>query len=368
MAVLSGLRSLVVHQKRELAQSRSVEGSHIGRMMKICDFLSSQTFQVPMTLRATAVQHIKYHRRAIKRCQKRIAVYEKNIRMLDAFIAFVMSLQGCDGAVDLESFLTVHVTQPESAEAEIQRPNAVLKPLDLQKPPPFCEFMDPLSATGRIIPDFVRNVPRLTYSQVLSMFAPLPASLRTFLFDLAWRQVAYPFATLPTDLTLPRIFDLSISVLGPAFLPERMAKMTFSQVGSKRSPFKQPIISLFLMLILTDPFVIADCFWDFIQQLGVLVQALAVGSGLDALNVEVGFDQIFPYLTICVIGFGIDEILDVMSFAGAFLRYAEGMGATQFAMAHCLGLVSHIRALDAKRLRLAGEGRGDSVCRDPACS
>jgi hypothetical protein len=368
IAVLLGLRSLVVQQKTELAEYRIVEESHIGQIMKICEFLYSPTFRVPISLRATAVQHIKFHRKVIKRCQAVIAIYEKNIQTIDAFVTFVMSLPGCDGVVDLDRFLMEDVIQPEFAWAEIQRCNTVLRPLDLQKLPPFCEFMNPLSTAGRIILDFLRNIPRLTYSQVRSMFDPFPASLRTLLFDLAWQQVKYPFVKSPRGLTLPRIFDLSISVLDPVFLPERMGRMTFAQVGGKRSPFKHAINSLFLMLVLTDPFVIADCFWDFIQQLGILVQALAVGSGLDPVDVEVGFDQIFPYLTICVIGFGIDEILDVMSFTGAFLKDAAGMGTTEFAMSHCLGLLSHIRGLDAKELRLATQGRGDSGCHHPACS
>jgi hypothetical protein len=94
-----------------------------------------------------------------------------------------------------------------------------------------------------------------------------------------------------------------------------------------------------------------------LRDINVTVDYLPVIAGMEREDIELGFDAMFPYLLVAIFAFGVSEILEVFTFAGAFIEY-ETESQKQFAMTNCMGIVADIRSLnpDALHARFAAVG------------
>jgi hypothetical protein len=146
-------------------------------------------------------------------------------------------------------------------------------------------------------------------------------------------------------MELPDVFDLTPAIFNPPFLPAEVLATPFSVLNATNWPFRSASVALFDFLIETDPFVIADIFWGWVDGVAAIVRDLAGGG-----DVEIGFDTIFPCFLVAIFAFGVGEILEAFAFCGAFLEW-ETDARRQFAMTHCLGIVAYIEKMDVDGLR-----------------
>jgi hypothetical protein len=148
-------------------------------------------------------------------------------------------------------------------------------------------------------------------------------------------------------MVLPEIFDMTPRIFGPRFFPEEVLNTSFSELNCTVWPMREVSLNLFDFLIETDPFAIADLFWEWFTEIGDIAQKLGAGSGLAPEDIELGFDNMFQYYLVAIFAFGVSEILEVFAFAGSFLDYVGNDAQQQFAMTNCVGIVEYITKMNA---------------------
>lgn len=185
------------------------------------------------------------------------------------------------------------------------------------------------------------------------------ARIEQLLFDLAWQKKPFPFGIGNNRKMghrikpkLPVTPDMFPAVIGSALLPKEWAYTSFSSLNGMAWPLKPAVDLIFNMFILTNPFEIAQCFWDMIQATAQCMQKiLVINEGINPDDVEIDFDSLFPMLMICVFTFGLDEWLDNAIFTISFNEQVPDDPQLQFSMTYLEGLLTHIMALDPKALK-----------------
>jgi hypothetical protein len=120
----------------------------------------------------------------------------------------------------------------------------------------------------------------------------------------------------------------------------------------------------FEMMIVTNPFDSARVFWAITQDIGEQLRALMVRAGRRNEQVEIGFDELFAVLLVCVFAFGVTEWLQVAMYTVSFAEWVRGDTELQFAITYLESLVTHIVGMDpeaiteaAQKIRAEQEGK-----------
>ncbi|OHS93094.1 hypothetical protein TRFO_40593 [Tritrichomonas foetus] len=206
--------------------------------------------------------------------------------------------------------------------------------------------------SGRIIRRCISAFGDMTYYDIeviLKAITPKPEFLpltRHLIFDLAWEHYMFPF-TETAVMTLPNIFDLSPKIFSPPFLDEKSLNTPFNILNSTDWPFRKVSEELFTLLVETDPFVVADIFWDIITDITKIATDLAIKSGKAPEDADLGFEALFKYLLVIVFAFGVSEVIEMMAFSSFYYEFIENDPQKQFVMTHFNGLVKYINDIDA---------------------
>jgi hypothetical protein len=224
-------------------------------------------------------------------------------------------------------------------------------------------LLHPKMKSGKVIGRFEERVERLVYDDVLSIIDHLCQErsefrrIESLLFDLAWSKQPYPFGFSEKrnpkagKWVLPVKGDMFPAVIGPTVLNTDFAFTPFSVLNGLRWPFKAAVNKIFDMMIMTNPFDIARVYWSVIQEAAKCMQRVLVIGGLNPDEIEIDCDSLCPVLMICVFAFGIDEWMQVATYAVSFSEHTRDDPELQFAMTYLEGLVTHIIALDQQDLR-----------------
>jgi hypothetical protein len=216
-------------------------------------------------------------------------------------------------------------------------------------------FLSTTQKSGRIVSRFRQFLDDMGASDVdiiLQALAPNAQDVpfvRRILFDIGWEEFMFPFVDI-RQMTLPDIADLTPRLFGPQFLDDQVLSTPFDRLNATEWPFKAQSLELFSFLIETDPFVIANMFWVWSDDVARIGNGLAAAAGVTGDDADLGFDVMFQYYLVAIFAFGIAEVLEVFAFAGAFLDY-ESDSKRQFAMTNCQAIVTYVEGLDAAQLR-----------------
>ena len=306
-----------------------------------------------------------YYRKQMKIEKWRSEAVKRNIERTVNFIEFLKGMDK-DGdllpVVDVRRFELSFEDICEKAN-KLSRQVAILatkrRELVEQKPGTgdwYFNILHPKSKTGKIIKRFEERIELLTYEDVCTIIQHLSsansdfARLEQLLFDLAWQKRPYPFG-LVRETPLPTKGDFFPAVVGKTVVNQEYAFTPFSVLNGMDWPFKTAVDKIFEMMILTNPFSIARVFWDVIQEAAQCMQKVLVDGGMNPDDVEIDFDSLFPILMICVFAFGIDEWMTVALYTISFNEQVNDDPQLQFAMTYLEGLITHIMALDKKKLK-----------------
>ncbi|EAY10110.1 hypothetical protein TVAG_274730 [Trichomonas vaginalis G3] len=202
-------------------------------------------------------------------------------------------------------------------------------------------FENPQSRYYQILTRFKQHLNEMDYSDVDVIIHAITNNkkfypeIRTFLFNTAWEQIMFPFSDTP-QLHFPNVFSRTPKSFNAPYISEPFASMELRVLNSTDWPFRIVSEDLFLILIETDPFNIADFFWESIERIGRIVKKM------DPSVTDLDFDQLFSLLLVITFSFGVDEILECFKFSASFEDFETESVHRKFAMQHMEGIVSYI--------------------------
>jgi hypothetical protein len=225
------------------------------------------------------------------------------------------------------------------------------------------DLMHPLTKTGQIIIRFEEKLHLLSYPELTSIVQRLkqkgnPIDIESLLFDLAWARMPFPFGvtSLRTQgTTRVMVSDLFPAVIADTALDKKWAFMRFEILNGASWPFQTAVDMIWEMMIQTNPFEIARVYWRVIEEVSRCTERMLVEQGQRVEDVEVDFDSLFPLIMICVFAFGIEEWMQVATYALSFMEHSTADAQLAFAMTYLEGLVTQILALDTQELRRKAE-------------
>jgi hypothetical protein len=310
--------------------------------------------------RDAAVRWILAHKAQMKADRYFTAVTQSEIRALTAFEEF-LEKQSPSASVNLNPLFVQALFQENEKGRRLQtrvvRLRRFVRPFVPSRFRPGLADREailrmPDQRSGRMIERFRRSINEMTAADVDLVASALVedqrdvALARKVLFNLSWEVFLFPFGEVP-PMSMPDIFDLTPGVFNPPFLPGEVLETPFAMLNATDWPFRSASLALFDFLIETDPFTLAETFWEWFNRVALVGHALGVAAGEE---VELGFDVMFPYFLIAIFAFGIAEILEVFAFCGAFLEW-ETESRRQFAMTNCLGIVAYVQKMNPDALR-----------------
>lgn len=171
------------------------------------------------------------------------------------------------------------------------------------------------------------------------------------LFDVMWSVMPYPMGQR-TNKMLPELHDVIPAAFDPKLIPSKWTMKTFDELYNCNWPLKPAIDQLFELLLITNPFKIAEVFFNIIENISLILCNFAIEAGLfhNPNDVELDFDSLFTTLLICVFVSGLSPLLQVFAYAGSFSQYAAD-SKIQYALSHMDGLYAHISELDVSQLK-----------------
>jgi hypothetical protein len=175
-------------------------------------------------------------------------------------------------------------------------------------------------------------------------------SLIDELFAIGWQTRPFPFAAVTVG-PIPPTSDLIAKVFAPDFIGDEWLYVPLGKLARRDWPLRRATERLFPIVVLTNPFQIADHFYGVIEEIGKCVQRVIIRGGGTAGFVEIDFDQMFVLMILCLLTSGLCEILAPMQYAFAFAAFVKGNPCRQYAMSHMEGLCAHLAQLDYGDLR-----------------
>lgn len=360
-AVIASLNALVVQQRSDMEEFLEESSLQMNSINDLCEKLHSLEFQGLELIRMDGIKHFLYHNMRIKRCQRILMIFEYNCRVIQALVDRLKALKDeCFPNVNLDLFFSKFLLEtnelPELND-KILRIEMCLKPIEpvsILSCDWTSRMLSKTTHVGKILETIIPRIAELSYAQVDSALRRVSSSdemflsLRNLVFDIAWTRVSFPFVQI-RKLKFPDIGNLSPKSFNVPFLEEPYVSTPLRELNSTDWPGKQISESFIDLLICRNPFEIADSFWKIIQFTGRIITDLAAKSGNEHAAKEVGFDHLFSYLLISVFAFGVDELLEMMMYTSEFISFCEDNGQQQFAITHCLGLISHIQNIDVSK-------------------
>lgn len=330
----------------------------INRTQKLIDSIKVESSKVAGTLslnvgdnRIVAILPLLKIRYQIKQSQKISHVFQGNIRRIAQVVDYIAIGKMVITKFDSDRFGKKYILNPAQGSKYDNLIAGLAKKIELMKPVEDKSwqrfFEDPNTKFGQIIKRFQEHLAEMDYNDVeiiidaIATKKHMISQIRTYLFDIAWTNLMFPFSDTQM-LHFPPIFHKTPKDFNAPFIPEPYLSTEIRLLNSTEWPFKMISEDMFLILIETDPFTIADFFWESIQRVGRVVKKLNP-------NVEeLDFDQLFSLLIVIISAFGVDEILESMSFSASFEDFENDSVHRKFAMQHMTGIVSYILSLKDK--------------------
>lgn len=419
--ILASLNAQMIKERSDLDDFLSDSESHFLAITDIFDRFLLYSHYDANFHREMAIREILYEQLALKRSRRYQNISKYNIQLIDNFINFLNQFKNEQSLpfIDIDKFLSNYLINYEDKRLNILTINRHLACLENQinfllqmnnitnnqnqslfskiinsSPSKSLRITDslarmnmvplkdgqidflstvlsPQQKSGRIISRFLANIQVMSYPDldvILSAIVPNPSSyvgIRNLLFDLAWTKMQFPFAEI-THIQFPPIFDLTPRSFGATYLKEEHLDIPFEKLNYIRDsknmfwPFAFTQGYYFTLMCYRNPFMIANGFWDLIQAVANTIQQLAIDSGEKNDEVEIGFDNVFPFLLSSLFAFGCSEILNTLEYCSQFLDYANDEHQ-QFAMTHCSGIVDQIRRIRADEFRLRAKSHKHST-------
>jgi hypothetical protein len=301
-------------------------------------------------------------------CDKEYSAMKQNISRFAEFRDFLDHLAVPGICVDFKKFcLTLNDVPSNTAtfereerrlKAQVQRALKWPKP----SPDPYASFTDPETRTGQILVRFKKELSRVLYPDVETIADALldvakdrtlftTETLKDELFTIGWQFQPFPFAPLAPLPRLPPTSDLIAKVFAPDFIGEEWLYVPFGKLARRDWPLRRATERLFPIVVLTNPFHIAEHFYGVIEEIGKCVQRVIIRGGGTAGFVEIDFDQMFVLMILCLLTSGLCDILAPMQYAFAFAEFVKTDPSKQYAMSHMEGLCAHLSQLDYGDLR-----------------
>lgn len=352
--ILSGTEELMSMMRMEL-------DSYLGKSSEEMEKVNDLIFDPTKCTRIYFVAQKLHAHFQIEKYRQHIQQLQNNIRIVAELEDFVKQCEK-KPYIDFHLFQNNYLCGDDKIRKALEKEQQFKQYMETlpQTPKEFAweyTFLDPSQKTGRIMRRLVSNIGEMTYYDIEVIIKALCKDknevprVRQLIFDLAWQQYIFPFVDV-LIMELPNIFDLSPRIFTPPFLSDQVLDTPFSVLNNTDWPFKDVSENLFILLIETDPFIIADGVWNIIAQITEITNKLVIDSGGNPDDADIGFEVLFKYLLVIIFAFGVSEILEVMSFCGMFYEFTECQDSQrQFAMTHCNGLVKYITSMNAIELR-----------------
>lgn len=292
-----------------------------------------------------------------------------NVDVFALFYDFLMQQPAESGYVDLRLFNKIEVKKSvkdgyREAVTKYFEKVPVVKAVD--SPPleadPWSFFLQPSGQIGGMIERFVKGVDECGYDDI-DVIADAIFRLQqkqgkftkddiiNMLFDIAWMYKDYPLTLVDVVMTIPKTQDLCPKVFIPPFLEEEWSIMTFGELAVSDWPLKIVVQELHTLMAITNPFDIADKFYEIIEKIGQCVQRFLIRRNKDAKFVGIDFDQLFVLMLICIFTTGIQDITKPMCYSFNFREYCSSDTKKVYAMSHMEGLCAYLVNVDYADLR-----------------
>lgn len=353
------LSSKIMCLREQLDMMLVQASEQMDRIWEFTQAFASQPFLERNARRRKAVKQKLYYEAMLKFDRSRVALIQAKVRAVADLQDFLGQQQN-DTLFDYQGFEKEYLLQESKQSAKWRGRAARLKlacsmetetPLDKKTPEDILRSPDEKS--GRILQRFEKVLEEIDYNDcevIMKALAPEGENtdfVRGVMFAIAWGKLVFPFADVDV-MTFPNILNETPRFVNPPYLPESALDTPFNEINGTEWPLRERSLALFELMLETDPFVIADLYWDWVQGLANDIERLAIDSGCEADDVEIGFDCLFRYTLLCVFAFGVSEILEVMKFTSSFLEFVGADAHKQFAMTNCLAVVTYIARLAEK--------------------
>ena len=344
-------KMMVLREQLDMMLNQSAQ--QLDTMMDFGDKFAAKSFLERKASQKKAVKQLLFYKAMLKFDRCRVELIQTRIRAVAVFQDFLSQKQEVthvDYPMFEKEFLLRESQKPALCRARAARLKAAYTmEQELPATPATREdrLRSPAEKSGRILQRFEKVLEEIEYSDCEVIMKALSSDsvdaefARHVMFDIAWGRFMFPFADVDV-MTFPDILHETPKILNPPYLSEPVLNTPFNEINGTDWPLRDTSLALFDLMIETDPFVIADLYWDWIQGLANSVQSLAIESGCDPDEAEIGFDVLFQYTLLCVFAFGVSEILEVMKFSASFLDYVGNDTHKQFAMTNCLAVVTYI--------------------------
>ena len=311
---------------------------------KIMDllFLNIYNNRIKAVLPAIKIHYL------IKESKKKTHVFQGNIRRIAQVLDFIHSAHSSIDKFNYDLFSSKYIIKEPHFDTlkRIQAIDAKGRSMIWEQPKPTewdKDYYIPSTRSYKILHRFLQKIDEMDYYDVEIIDNALIQNknelfdcTRSLLFDKSWEILMFPFSDTP-ELHFPKsVFERTPKSFNVPFIPEPYSTMPLNILNSTDWPLRNVSENLFIILVETDPFVIADLFWTSIQEIGKVVKKL------DPSVTDLDFDQLFTLMIAMVVAFGCDEILEVFHFSSSFEDYETKNAHRKFAMQHMQGLVQYL--------------------------
>jgi hypothetical protein len=293
-----------------------------------------------------------------------------NIELLAQFHSYLEKVTTGKAFVNVPAFLATLTRQSQTEVETYKRRRHWLrslakKPVKVPQPDPkdtFDFFFHPAQKSGQIIQRISDNIGRVLYADLESIIDALFETCRDkevltkhvitdLIFDYGWGFRTYPFCPPFMSTPIPSVSLLIPKVFDPPFLDDEWSMQTFGELAKSVWPLKEAVDELFGIAVLTNPFEIADRFFEIIQTIGRCVQRILARKAKNKRFPEMDFDQIFVLMLVSILTSGLSELPLVMTYSFSFREFVKADAHKQYAMSHMEGLCAHLSRLDYTELR-----------------
>ena len=286
----------------------------------------------------------------IKKSKKKTQIYQGNIRRIAQVLDFINGAHSKIVKFNFDLFSSNYIIK----EPQFDKLNKLIQELDNKMKNMKWEtseewdkdYYNPSTRNYKILQRFIQKIEEMDFYDVEVIVNALIQNknelfdcTRSLLFDKSWEILMFPFSDTP-ELNFPKsVFERTPQSFKTPFIPEPYSTMPLNQLNSTNWPLRNVSDNLFILLVETDPFIIADLFWTAIQEIGRVVKKL------DQSVTDLDFDQLFSLMICTVVAFGCNEILEVFYFSSSFEDYETKNVHRKFAMQHMKGLVEYLTHL-----------------------
>jgi hypothetical protein len=301
-----------------------------------------------------------------------VALLRDHMTFTAEFLAFLGQF-GPDVDVDINGFLRSRPMTPmtpmtprslhQFAQREAKLKKQVERMLRVPRmvPDPKIAFFVGQTPAGQIVSRLLQQVQDIRYHNLCGIANALLqkcpnkglfsiGELMDRLFDLGWTVTEFPYCDPFTHFRLPPTGAIVPKVFNPSFIAESWQLVPFELLAGRDWPLRPAVDQLFVIMILTNPFAIADQFYTMIEEIGRCVRRIFIRNEQETSFVEIDFDQIFVLMILCVLACGIPDILRPMKYASSFARFLKADPQKQYGMSHMEGLCAHLAYLDYAEL------------------